>query len=126
MATRIDLRFGDETIAATLNDTGTARAFAARLPVSIRVSGTGIDFCGQMPFSLPYDDAQVHHGWVNGDVNYNPGGGWFAVLHGGEEDSGRYGDQVTMGRIEEDDLARVQALEGSFVLHIELAEQERS
>ena len=29
------------------------------LPVSIEVSGTGIDFCGRMPFELPYLHEQV-------------------------------------------------------------------
>lgn len=120
--TAIRLVFGDEAIRATLNDSQTAQEFAARLPITVFVSGTGIDFCGQMPFSLPYADEQVHHGWTNGDLNYNPGGGWLALLYGGEEDSMRYGDQVVMGRVEGKDLARVQKLEGSYDLRIELEE----
>lgn len=119
--TTIKLVFGNTTVNAELNDTETARAFAEKLPVTIAVGGTGIDFCGRMPFSLPYEDAQVHNGWTNGDVNYNPRGGWFAVLYGGEEDSARYDDQVVMGRIEGADLAAVQALGGSYDLRIELA-----
>ena len=121
MATHITLAFGNTVVAAQLNDTATAQAFAAKLPVTVYVSGTGIDFCGQMPFSLPYDDAQVHHGWTNGDLNYNPGGGWLALLYDGEEDSMQYGDQVVMGRIEGDDLARVRQLSGSYDVRIELA-----
>lgn len=119
---RIRLTFGGDAVYATLNDTETARAFAARLPQTISVGGTGIDFCGPMPFDLPYDDAQVHNGWTNGDVNYNPQGGWFAILYGGQEDSARYGDQVVMGRIEGEDLLRVQSLSGSYELLVELAE----
>ena len=121
MNSRINMKFGDTVIRAELNDTETAQAFAAKLPVAIGVSGTGVDFCGQMPFSLPYEDAQVHHGWTNGDVNYNPGGGWFAVLYGGEEDSMVYGDQVIMGRIVDDDLPLIQKLSGSYDVRIELA-----
>ncbi len=119
--TRIKLTFGDTVAYAELNETATAKAFAGKLPTTIRVGGTGIDFCGQMPFSLPYDEAQVHNGWTNGDVNYNPHGGWFAILYGGEEDSQRYGDQVVMGRLEGEELAKVQALGGSYDLHVELA-----
>lgn len=119
--TKITLQFGSTTIPATLNNTETARAFAAKLPVSIRVNGTGIDFCGKMPFALPYDQGQVHNGWENGDIDYNPGGGWFALLHGGEEDSAVYGDQVTMGAVDCAPSA-FDALHGSYDLVIELAE----
>ena len=121
MPTPITLTFGETTVHAVLNDTETAQAFAAKLPVTVYVSGTGIDFCGQMPFSLPYEDTQVHHGWTNGDLNYNPGGGWLALLYGGEEDSMRYGDQVIMGRVEGEELVRVRQLSGSYDLRIELA-----
>ena len=64
----------------------------------------------------------MHNGWTNGDVNYNPRGGWFAVLHSGEEESGIYDDQVVMGRIADEDLAVVQGLHGSFDLVIEKGE----
>ena len=50
-ATAIVLRFGDVEVPARLNGTETARAFAARLPVTVDVSGTGVDFCGRLPFS---------------------------------------------------------------------------
>lgn len=118
---RIIMRFGETAVHAVLNDTETARAFADRLPVRVRVSGTGIDFCGQMPFSLPYEDAQVKHGWTNGDVNYNPGGGWFAVLFDDEENSRRYGDQVNMGRVT-DPLSVLHGLSGSYEVLVEKAE----
>ena len=53
-AAKISLRFGDTTGPAPLNDTETVRAFAAKLPVSIRVHGTGVGFCGRILFFLPY------------------------------------------------------------------------
>ncbi|MGI6217386.1 MAG: cyclophilin-like fold protein [Coriobacteriales bacterium] len=122
MANKISLQFGDTAVTAELNDTETASAFASHLPVTIHVNGTGIDFCGRMPFSLPYEESQVHRGWTNGDVNYNPGGGWFAILYDGEEDSKTYGDQVVMGRIAEEDLARIRSLSGSYDVQVEVAE----
>jgi hypothetical protein len=124
MPDKIVLRFGDTDVPAQLNDTETARAFSRHLPVRVHVSGTGVDFCGRMPFSLPYEQGQVHSGWTNGDVNYNPGGGWLAVLYDGEEGSARYGDQVVMGRIAPEDLPRMQGLSGSYDLVIERAEEE--
>lgn len=120
MATRINLRFGATVVPAELNETETALAFAEKLPATIRVGGTGIDFCGQMPFELPYAEAQVGRGWTNGDVNYNPGGGWFALLFDDEENSGRYGDQVNMGRVV-GPLDALHALSGSYDLVIERA-----
>ena len=120
MATRINLRFGATVVPAELNETETARAFADRLPATIRVGGTGIDFCGQMPFELPYAEMQVGRGWTNGDVNYNPGGGWFALLFDDEENSDRYGDQVNMGRVT-GPLDALHALSGSYDLVVERA-----
>ncbi|MGI6032125.1 MAG: cyclophilin-like fold protein [Coriobacteriales bacterium] len=122
MADKISLQFGKTEVIAELNDTETARAFASHLPTTIHVNGTGVDFCGRMPFSLPYEESQVHRGWTNGDVNYNPGGGWFAVLYDDEESSTAYGDQVVMGRIADKDLPRIRALAGSYDLVIEKAE----
>ena len=97
---RIVLRFGDTSITGLLNASETSRAFAGRLPLSLHMSGSGIDLCGKLPFDLPVDAALVHRGWANGDINYCPGGGWLAVLFGDEENSRRYGDQVTLGHVE--------------------------
>lgn len=120
MLTKVNMRFGKVSIPAELNDTETARAFASKLPTTIRVNGTGIDFCGRMPFDLPYEEEQVGRGWTNGDVNYNPGGGWFALLFDDEENSARYGDQVNMGRVT-GPLDVLHKLSGSYDLVIERA-----
>ena len=120
MAIKINMKFGDVCVSAELNETETARAFAQKLPATIRVSGTGIDFCGQMPFALPYEKSQVGRGWTNGDVNYNPEGGWFALLFDDEENSKRYGDQVNMGRVI-GSLEVLHKLSGSYDLVIERA-----
>lgn len=116
----ITLHFGDTPVSGVLNGTETARAFARELPCRIRVSGTGVDFCGQMPFKLPYRAEQVQHGWKNGSINYNPGGGWFAVLFDGEEGSHRYGDQVNMGQVT-CPLEVLHGLSGSYELLVEKA-----
>ena len=116
--TAIVMHFGDAKVHGVLDGTETARAFAEHLPTRIRVSGTGIDFCGSMPFSLPYEEERVGFGWSNGDINYNPDGGWFAILFDDEANSKRYGDQVNMGRVT-DALDVFLSLSGSYDVLIE-------
>jgi len=116
--TAIEMHFDDVVVTAQLNDSTTARAFAEQLPCEIKLCGCDIDFCGSIPFALPYQEKQVGRGWRNGDVNYNPGGGWFAVLYADEENSMRYGDQVNLGHIE-GDLSVLKELQGSYNVRIE-------
>ena len=120
MATDVIMKFDKTNVTGTLNDTETARAFAEKLPVTIHVGGTGMDFCGLMPFELPYEPEQVHFGWTNGDINYNPEGGWFALLFAGEEVSAGSGDQLVMGRVTSP-LDVLHELSGSYDLVIERA-----
>lgn len=100
METKIVMRLGEVEVHGVLNDGVAARALAVRLPLTLRMSGTGIDLCGQLPFSLPVDPKSVHRGWSNGDINYCLCGGWFALLLDDEENSGRYGEQLTLGHVE--------------------------
>lgn len=115
---KIVMHFGDIAVRGVLNGTDTAREFAAKLPTHVKVSGTGIDFCGRMPFDLPYEQGQVGFGWANGDINYNPGGGWFAVLFDDQENSQRYGDQVNIGKVT-DPLDVLHGLHGSYEVLVE-------
>ena len=118
MAQRIVMHVGDVTTAALLNDSAAAHLFAERLPMRLRMSASTVGCCGPAPFEMPVDAALVHRGWINGDINYNPGGGWLAVFVEDEENSGRYGDQFTIGRIE-GPLAPLRALTGTYDVLIE-------
>ena len=118
MVRAIAMHFGDVNVSARLNDTAAARAFVALLPVTVRMSASAVGICGAAPFRLPADPASVHRGWVNGDINYNPGGGWLAVFFDDEENSLRYGDQLTIGRIA-GPLAPLHALAGTYDVLIE-------
>ena len=118
MAQRISIQVNGAAITAALNESETARAFAQLLPCDFRMSGTGIDLCAPMPEALPYDPALVHRGWRNGDVNYNPGGGWLAIFFDDEENSQRFGDQLTIGRIE-GPLDQLRGCTGRFSVRIE-------
>ena len=74
-----------------------------------------------MEQSFPYDAAQVGYGWSNGDINYNPGGGWFAVFFDGEDTSGSYGDQLNMGRLDDGAIETLRGLKGSYDITIRKA-----
>lgn len=117
---RIKLDFDACSATALLKDTASAAAFAELLPLSLTACCTGVALCAAMPCALPVDAGAVHRGWCNGDIAYNPAGGWLSVLIGDEENSLRYGDQVTLGHIE-GDLEALRALEGRQALRITFA-----
>lgn len=111
MGRRIAVRLGDVTVRATLNETPAARALAERLPLTLRMCASTVGCCGALPFSLPADPALVHRGWTDGDLNYNPSGGWLAIFFDDEKNSMRYGDQLTIGRVD-GPLEVLRALDG--------------
>ena len=111
MGRRIAVRLGDVTVHATLNETPAARALAERLPLVLRMCASTVGCCGALPFSLPADPALVHRGWTDGDLNYNPSGGWLAIFFDDERNSMRYGDQLTIGRVD-GPLEVLRALDG--------------
>ena len=126
---RIVLHFGELEVIGVLEENVAARALAKHLPFTLRMQGAGIDYCGSLPFSLPYDRADVHCGWVDGDINYCPSGSWFAVLFDDERNSQRYGDQLTIGHVE-GALDGLRQLSGSFDVLVDslqkVDEQEES
>ena len=58
-------------VAGELNDTLPARALARLLPLDLTFTGTGIALCAPLPVELPRDDALIHCGWRDGDINYS-------------------------------------------------------
>lgn len=121
MGARIELLLGELAVPASLNDTAAARALTQRLPLDLRMCASTVGCCGALPFSLPADPALVHRGWADGDVNYNPSGGWLAIFFDDERNSLRYGDQLTIGRVE-GPLDALRALDGRLEARISLAE----
>ena len=79
------------------------------------------DFCGVMPDELPYNEDEVHYGWLNGDIDYAIDAPYFTVLHSDEDISERYGYQVNIGVLD-CELSQIRELSGSYDVLIELAE----
>lgn len=122
---RVKLHMGATEVQARLADSAAARALAARLPLTVRMCVSGVGCCGQLPFSLPCEEASIHRGWSNGDLNYKPEGDWIALFYGDEENSARYGGQVTLGHAEVEPDA-VRDLANAVDVRIERADEEGS
>ena len=117
--TKINMYFGDTLITGVLNDCETAKAFIERLPMTQHVSRYSHDFCG-VTEDLPYNEDEVHYGWLNGDIDYAINAPYFTILFEDEDVSEQYGDQVNIGVITVP-LSEIAALEGSYDVRIELA-----
>lgn len=118
--TKINMYFGDTLITGVLNDCETAKALIEKLPMTQHVSRYSHDFCG-VTEDLPYNEDEVHYGWLNGDIDYAINAPYFTILFEDEDVSEQYGDQVNIGVITVP-LSEIAALEGSYDVRIELAE----
>ena len=76
--------------------------------------------CGVMEQPLPYKEENVHHGWLNGDIDFARDGNYFTILFEDEENSEQYGHQLNIGVID-CELLRISSLHGSYDVRIELA-----
>lgn len=118
--TKINMYFGDTVIPGVLNDSQTAKALIEKLPYTQKVSRYSHDFCG-VTEDLPYDESEVHYGWLNGDIDYATDAPYFTILFEDEDVSEKYGNQVNIGVIT-CPLEDISRLEGEFDVRIELAE----
>lgn len=119
--TKINMYFGDTLIPGVLNDSDTAKALIEMLPYTVHMNSYSHDFCGVMPDDLPYNEDEVHFGWLNGDIDYAIDAPYFTVLHSDEDVSERYDYQVNIGVIT-CELTKIRDLSGSYDVLIELAE----
>ena len=117
------LHFGDTVIPGILNDCDTAKALIEKLPYTVHMNSYSHDFCGVMPDKLPYNEEEVHYGWLNGDIDYAIDAPYFTILHSDEDNSEQYGYQVNIGVIT-CELSKIRELDGSYDVMIELDETE--
>ena len=102
--TKILLHFGDTVIPGILNDCDTAQALIEK---------------------LPYNEEEVHYGWLNEDIDYAIDAPYFTILHSDEDISEQYGYQVNIGVIT-CELSRIRDLDGSYDVLIELDEADEN
>lgn len=120
---RVELRIDELAVPVELNGSIAACALAARLSMTLPMSVSSVGCCGQLPFSLPHDAADIHPGWRDGDLNYKPEGDWIALFFDDERNSARYGGQVTLGHAT-GPLDALRELAGICNVSIALPEQE--
>ena len=118
--TKINMYFGDTLITGVLNDSETAKALIDKLPMTQHMSRYSHDFCG-VTEELPYNEDDVHYGWLNGDIDYALNAPYFTILFEDEDLSEQYGYQVNIGVIT-CPIADIAALQGSYDVRIELAD----
>jgi len=106
---------GRVKVRAVLNDTLAAKDFEKRLPFTCSGYDSGTDYCCSAASGL-YDPLETQTGWKNGDISL--GGGWFALLYGGEKKSGEYKDMMIIGHIMEDDLELVKNMPERITLKV--------
>ena len=104
---KIIISDGKNILHAKLNDTEAAKDFEKRLPFRCSGFDSGIDYCCSAAAGR-YDPTELQTGWKNGDISL--GGGWFALLYGGEEQSKDYKNMMIIGRINDADLPVVRAM----------------
>ena len=119
--TKVNLRFGDEAVLeGVLNDSETAQALIAQLPYTVHMSHYSHDFCG-VTDDLPYQEDEVHYGWLNGDIDYAIDAPYFTILYKDQDISEQYGYQVNIGVLTSP-LSTIADLGNSYDVTIELAE----
>ncbi|MDD5921640.1 MAG: cyclophilin-like fold protein [Eubacteriales bacterium] len=115
----ITITDGKTTLRAVINDTTAGKDFSRKLPLTVSGYDSGIDYCCSAASGL-FDPMELQTGWKNGDISL--GGGWFALLYGGQEQSQRYRDMMIIGHIREEDLCLVKNFPEKVTLRVALAE----
>lgn len=117
--TAVKLIVGSTAIKATLNDSVSARDLISKLPYTVRVNRSSVDYCGVLSQPLKNDKSEAQPGWENGEISYIPGADYIAFFFDGEDESASYGyEQHIVGKV--DDLAALKAWpQGSIEVRIE-------
>lgn len=118
--TKVKLIVGPTTITATLNGIISARDSISKLPYTVRVSRSCVDYCGVLPQPLKNDKAEAQPGWKKGEISYIPSTDYIAFFFDGEDESASYGySQHIVGKV--DDLSALDAWpQGSITVKIEI------
>lgn len=119
--TAITITVGDVVLPATLNNSRASQELISRLPYTIKLHRYAHDYCGVMSNPLPYNEADVHNGWLDGDIDFARDANYFTILFEDGDNSQKYGHQITLGKLD-GDLNAIKALGSNIELLIELAQ----
>lgn len=115
--TPVTLTVGDKVLDAYLNNTTAADDLLSRLPVTVRLSDSGHDYCGGINPPLTYRDDEVQYGWHDGDLAFWTAGDDFVIFHDDEETSSSTGNLVIIGHVTSD-IEEVRSLGSSIEVTI--------
>ena len=122
---RIKITAGHVSAFATLKDTETAKAIAAKLPINARANTWGDEIYFSIPVRLGEEDAQEVVGL--GDLGYWPPGNAFCIFFG--QTPASHGDEIrpaspvnVFGKVEGDPKVFKKVRSGASIL-LELVEE---
>ncbi len=115
--TRVTLTSGDYVLHATLNSTKAAESLRSKLPMSISLGRSSLDYCGTAP-ALESDSSERQYGWRNGDISIV--GGWISIFYVVQHRLPM--PVMVLGSIDESDLHVLKKLDNSVSFRIEIAE----
>ena len=118
--TAITLTIGDTVLDAYLNGTVPAQSLLEQLPLTVTLSDSGNDFCGDS-LDIEYAESDVQSGYLNGDLAFWPPASNFVIFVNGEENSANTGNLVILGHVTSSQ-EMLDALEGRINVTIELAD----
>jgi hypothetical protein len=108
----IQIRIGDQTLTATLDDSPAARDLLAQLPVTVDMTDHGgVEKTGPLPGSLSLDGQPEGADPDPGDLGYYAPGNDLVLYHG---DQSYYAGIVVLGRLGGDAAERIAEMDGSI------------
>lgn len=114
---KICISDGNVILYAELNDSVAANEFAKRLPCNFSGTDCGTGYCCTAAIGI-YNPLETQNGWKNGDICL--GGGHFAILYGGEEQSENRRNLMIIGHMEDESLKQICNLPKKACLHVNL------
>lgn len=97
--TAVTLTISDKVLDAYLNETKAAKDLLSRLPITVRLTNSGHDYCGGINPPLSYKAEEVQNGWKDGDLAFWTVGNDFVIFYDDEETSSSTGNIVVIGHL---------------------------
>ena len=123
--TAITLKNGDKVLDEYLNDTAAAKDLLSRLPVTVRLTNSGHDYCGDINPPLSYKEEEVQNGWKDGDLAFWTAGNDFVIFHDDEEISSSTGNIVIIGHVT-NDIREIRNLSETIEVTINLKSNDNN